>query len=203
MSLVLPVTAVLLGLRLLGELVLSALNRAEVRRHASAAPPAVAAIMDEATYAKSVAYTLAKSRLGVVSGVFDTVVLAIVLFGGATLVFHDDTFIKWKPTVLYWLMGGALALGHLVLKRNFLQSLMGSQLELPAPVWLRLLWAWAGFFVFMGVVNLWVAFNFDLDTWVSYKLFGGMGLMLVFVVIQALYLSRFIKADEAAPEETP
>ena len=127
----------------------------------------------------------------------------IVLFGGATLVFHDDTFIKWKPTVLYWLMGGALVLGHLVLKRNFLQSLMGSQLELPAPVWLRLLWAWAGFFVFMGVVNLWVAFNFDLDTWVSYKLFGGMGLMLVFVVIQALYLIRFIKADEAAPEETP
>ena len=127
----------------------------------------------------------------------------IVLFGGATLVFHDDTFIKWKPTVLYWLMAGALALGHWVLKRNFLQSLMGAQLELPAPVWLRLLWAWTGFFVFMGVVNLWVAYNFDLDTWVSYKLFGGMGLMLVFVVLQAFYLSRFIKPDEAAPEETP
>ena len=78
----------------------------------------------------------------------------IVLFGGATLVFHDDTFIKWKPTVLYWLMGAALALGHLVFKRNFLQSLMGSQLELPAPVWLRLLWAWTGFFVLMGVLNL-------------------------------------------------
>ncbi len=127
----------------------------------------------------------------------------IVLFGGATLVFHDDTFIKWKPTVLYWLMGGALALGHLLFKRNFLQSLMGSQLELPTPVWLRLLWAWTGFFVLMGVLNLWVAYSFDLDTWVSYKLFGGMGLMLVFVVIQALYLSRFIKNDEAVPEETP
>jgi intracellular septation protein len=127
----------------------------------------------------------------------------IVLFGGATLVFHDDTFIKWKPTVLYWLMGGALALGHLLFKRNFLQSLMGSQLELPTPVWLRLLWAWTGFFVLMGVLNLWVAYSFDLDTWVSYKLFGGMGLMLVFVVIQALYLSRFINNDEAAPEETP
>jgi intracellular septation protein len=127
----------------------------------------------------------------------------IVLFGGATLVFHDDTFIKWKPTVLYWLMGAALALGHLLFKRNFLQSLMGSQLELPAPVWLRLLWAWTGFFVLMGVLNLWVAYSFDLDTWVSYKLFGGMGLMLVFVVIQALYLSRFIKNVEAASEETP
>ena len=127
----------------------------------------------------------------------------IVLFGGATLVFHDDTFIKWKPTVLYWLMGSALVVGHLVLKRNFLQSLMGSQLDLPEAAWLRLLWAWSGFFAFMGVVNLWVAFNFDLDTWVNYKLFGGMGLMLLFVVAQALYLSRFIKPEETTPEETP
>lgn len=127
----------------------------------------------------------------------------IVLFGGATLVFHDETFIKWKPTVLYWLMGGALALGHLVWKRNFLHKLMGAQLELPEPVWLRLLWAWSGFFALMGVVNLWVAFNFDLDTWVNYKLFGGMGLMLVFVVIQAFYLARFIQPKETAPEETP
>ena len=127
----------------------------------------------------------------------------IVLFGGATLLFHDDTFIKWKPTVLYWLMGGALVLGHWVMKRNFLQSLMGGQLELPDTVWLRLLWAWTVFFVLMGVLNLWVAYNFDLDTWVSYKLFGGMGLMLVFVVIQAFYLSRYIKSDEATPEETP
>lgn len=127
----------------------------------------------------------------------------IVLFGGATLLFHDDMFIKWKPTVLYWLMGAALVLGHLVMKRNFLQNLMGAQIELPPEIWLRLLWAWSGFFVVMGVVNLWVAFNFDLDTWVSYKLFGGMGLMLVFVVAQAVYLSRHIKTDEPKPEETP
>jgi intracellular septation protein len=127
----------------------------------------------------------------------------IVLFGGATLLFHDDMFIKWKPTVLYWLMGSALVVGHLVMKRNFLQNLMGAQIELPQEIWLRLLWAWSGFFALMGVVNLWVAFNFDLDTWVSYKLFGGMGLMLVFVLAQALYLSRYIKPDEPKPEETP
>jgi len=126
----------------------------------------------------------------------------IVLFGGATLLFHDDTFIKWKPTVLYWLMGVALVLGHFVMKRNFLQALMGAQIQLPEPIWLRLLWAWSGFFALMGVVNLWVAFNFDLDTWVSYKLFGGMGLMLVFVVAQAMYLSRHIIADEATPDKT-
>lgn len=126
----------------------------------------------------------------------------IVLFGGATLVFHDDTFIKWKPTVLYWLMGSALILGQVVMKRNFLQSLMGAQIELPEPIWLRLLWAWGGFFALMGAVNLWVAFNFDLDTWVNYKLFGGMGLMLVFVVAQAIYLSRYIQPEEAAPDTT-
>lgn len=126
----------------------------------------------------------------------------IVLFGGATLLFHDDTFIKWKPTVLYWLMGAALVLGHWVLKRNFLQALMGAQIQLPEPIWLSLLWAWSGFFALMGVVNLWVAFNFDLDTWVSYKLFGGMGLMLVFVVAQAMYLSRHIIADETTPDKS-
>jgi intracellular septation protein len=80
---------------------------------------------------------------------------------------------------------------------------MGAQIELPDAIWLRLLWAWSGFFAAMGVLNLWVAFNFDLDTWVSYKLFGGMGLMLVFVVAQALYLSRYIKTDEAKTEEAP
>jgi intracellular septation protein len=89
------------------------------------------------------------------------------------------------------------------MKRNFLRSLMGAQIELPDAIWLRLLWAWSGFFAAMGVLNLWVAFNFDLDTWVSYKLFGGMGLMLVFVVAQALYLSRYIKTDEANTKEAP
>ena len=127
----------------------------------------------------------------------------IVLFGGATLVFHDDIFIKWKPTVLYWLMGAALVLGHVVMKRNFLQTLMGSQIELPEAIWLRLLWVWSIFFVLMGVVNLWVAFNFDLETWVNYKLFGGMGLMLLFALAQAMYLSRYINNDDAKTEETP
>jgi intracellular septation protein len=127
----------------------------------------------------------------------------IVLFGGATLVFHDDTFIKWKPTVLYWLMGGALALGHLVLKRNFLQSLMGSQLALPEAVWLRLLWAWTGFFVLMGVLNLWVAFNFSTDTWVNFKLFGGIGLMLLFTLAQGLYISKHLPEEEPAAKDKP
>jgi intracellular septation protein len=121
----------------------------------------------------------------------------IVLFGGATILAHDETFIKWKPTVLYWLMGGALAAGQLFFRKNLLKSLMGAQLELPEPAWRTMNWSWISFFAVMGVLNLWVAFNFDTDTWVNFKLFGGLGLMALFVVGQALYLSRYMKADEA------
>jgi intracellular septation protein len=121
----------------------------------------------------------------------------IVLFGGATIVAHNDTFIKWKPTVLYWLMGATLAAGQLLFRKNLLKSLMGSQLELPEPAWRVTNWSWIVFFAVMGVANLWVAFNFDTDTWVNFKLFGGMGLMALFIVGQALYLGRHMKAQEA------
>jgi intracellular septation protein len=119
----------------------------------------------------------------------------IVVFGGATLVAQDETFIKWKPTVLYWLMGGGLLVAEYVFKRNGIRALMGSQLELPDPAWRQLLHAWAGFFAVMGVINLWVASHFDTDTWVNFKLFGGLGLMVLFVLGQAVYLSKHMKPD--------
>jgi len=120
----------------------------------------------------------------------------IVVFGGATLLAHSETFIKWKPTVLYWLMGGALLIAQLVFRKNLIRSLMGTQMALPDNAWRVLNWSWAGFFAIMGVVNLWVAYTFDTDTWVNFKLFGGLGFMLVFVVAQALYLSRYLKDEE-------
>ena len=120
----------------------------------------------------------------------------IVVFGGATLLAHDENFIKWKPTVLYWLMGGALLVGLVLFKKNFIKSLMGAQMQLPDSVWNILNWAWTGFFAVMGMLNLWVAFNFDTDTWVNFKMFGGIGLMLAFVVGQALYLGRYLKEPE-------
>ena len=119
----------------------------------------------------------------------------IVLFGGATLLAHNETFIKWKPTVLYWLMGGALFIGQLVFRRNLLKTLMGAQMSLPESAWRVMNWSWIVFFAVMGVVNLWVAFNFDTDTWVNFKLFGGLGLMVAFVLAQAVYLSRFMKTE--------
>ncbi|MBV8619310.1 MAG: septation protein A [Curvibacter sp.] len=121
----------------------------------------------------------------------------IVLFGGATLISHDDTFIKWKPTVLYWLMGGSLLLGQVLFRKNLLKSVIGSQMELPDAAWRIANWSWIGFFAFMGCLNLWVAYHFDTDTWVNFKLFGGMGLMFVFVIAQALVLSRYVSHEES------
>jgi intracellular septation protein len=127
----------------------------------------------------------------------------IVLFGGATILAHDETFIKWKPTALYWMMAIALAGGLLFFRKNLLKSLMGSQLELPESAWRAMNWSWVGFFTVMGFVNLWVAFHYDTNTWVNFKLFGGLGLMALFVVGQALYLSRYVKDGKQAGAGEP
>jgi intracellular septation protein len=117
----------------------------------------------------------------------------IVVFGGATLVLQDETFIKWKPTILYWLFAGALAGGELVFGRNLIRSLLGEQLQLPDHAWRKLNWSWIGFFTLMGAANLYIAFSFSTDTWVNFKLFGSMGLMFLFVLAQGLFLSKYIQ----------
>jgi intracellular septation protein len=109
----------------------------------------------------------------------------VTLLGGATIYFHSESFIKWKPTVLYWVMGGALLIGQLVFKKNGIQKLMGAQMSLPDAVWQRVNLSWVGFFALLGVVNLWVAFNFSTSAWVNFKLFGGIG------------LNKYIKPDSA------
>jgi intracellular septation protein len=121
----------------------------------------------------------------------------VTLLGGATIYFHSESFIKWKPTVLYWVMGGALLIGQLIFKKNGIKSLMGAQMSLPDAIWLRVNLSWVGFFALMGVLNLWVAFNFSTSAWVNFKLFGGIGLMFAFVAVQAVYLNKYIKTDEA------
>lgn len=119
----------------------------------------------------------------------------VTLLGGATIYFHSESFIKWKPTVLYWVMGGALLIGQLVFKKNGIQKLMGAQMSLPDAIWQRVNLSWVAFFAVMGVINLWVAFNFSTSTWVNFKLFGGIGLMFAFVALQAVYLNKHIKPD--------
>jgi intracellular septation protein len=117
----------------------------------------------------------------------------IVVFGGATLALQDETFIKWKPTVLYWLFALVLAGAPLLFKRNPMRAMLAKQIELPDHAWDKLNWSWSGFFLFMGVVNLYVAYSFSTDMWVNFKLFGGTGLTLLFVVAQALFLSRYVE----------
>ncbi len=121
----------------------------------------------------------------------------VVVLGGLTVWLKSETFIKWKPTGLYWVMGLSFLFSQFVLKRNLLQLMLGEQLQLPAAVWSRLSLAWAGFFGAMGVINLWVAYSFSTDTWVNFKLFGGLGLMLLFTLAQGLYISRHLPDEPA------
>ena len=118
----------------------------------------------------------------------------IVVFGGLTLYLRDKTFILWKPTVLYWLFGTVLAGGALA-GRNVIRALLSDQMRLPDPVWSRLNWSWVVFFAFMGVANLYVAFNYSEKIWATFKLFGGMGLMLLFVVVQSLVLAKYMQDE--------
>jgi intracellular septation protein len=120
----------------------------------------------------------------------------VVVMGGLTVWLQNATFIKWKPTLLYWTMGAAFMLAPLVFGKNLLKLLLGEQLQLPADVWQRLNLAWVAFFAIMGALNLWVAYSFSENAWVNFKLFGGIGLMLVFTIAQGLYLARYLPDEE-------
>ena len=120
----------------------------------------------------------------------------ITIFGGMTLLLHDPTFIKWKPTILYWLFASVLLGSMLLVKKNLIRVMMEKQVVLPDPVWTRLNLAWVVFFAFMGALNLYVAYHFSEADWVNFKLFGGMGLMLVFVVAQGLVLAKYMEEKE-------
>lgn len=119
----------------------------------------------------------------------------VVVFGGATIAFNDAHFIMWKPSILFWLMAAAL-LGAQLMGKNPLRSTLGKELVLPDTVWPKLTLAWVGFLLLLGIINLWVAYRFTEAQWVNYKLFGSTGLMVVFVVGQMLYLSRFLPKEE-------
>lgn len=116
----------------------------------------------------------------------------ITVFGGATLIFQDDTFIKWKPTVLYWLFGIVLAVAWIGFRRNLVRSMMEKQITLPDAIWARLLASWIAFFGAMGALNLYVAYNFSQQAWVDFKVFGGIALPLIFMVVQILLLSKHL-----------
>jgi len=133
-------------------------------------------------------------------GRFETlplVMLAVItVLGSITLIFRNEAFIKYKPTVIYWLMGASLCLSQYFQKQPLLQKLAGKQLQLPPAIWQRLNILWGGFFIVMGALNLYIAQHYDTNTWVNFKLFGGLGLTLLFTLSQSFYLIKHMVPHE-------
>lgn len=139
-----------------------------------------------------------------IKGAYDKkqlIVLAILAcFGGMTLYFHDPIFIKWKPTIVFWLLGSVFLLSQFLGSKPLLQRIMSKALEeksiIPVAIWKRLNLAWAAFFILLGTVNLYIAYSFSTEIWVNFKLYGVFGALLVFGFIQAICLSKYAIADK-------
>jgi len=126
----------------------------------------------------------------------------IVVLGGLTVWYHNETFIKWKPSVAFWLMGLVFWGSQTFFHKNLLRQTLGAELDLTDKVWQRLNFAWVAYFGLMGLVNLWVVYSFSTDAWANFHTFGTSALSVVFVIGQGLYLSRHLEpvaADKAAP----
>jgi len=126
----------------------------------------------------------------------------LILFGGLTLILRDPLFIKWKPTVVNWLFAAVFLGSHFIGEKTIVERMMSHAVTLPMEIWVRLNVAWSLFFVASGALNLYVAFNYAEATWVNFKLFGLLGLTMVFVILQALYLARHIQEQDTTPEES-
>ncbi len=123
--------------------------------------------------------------------------ILLIVFGGATLLFKDPLFIKWKPTVINWLFGLAFLGSQFIGSKPLVQRMMDQAVELsPRVIWYKLNLAWVGFFMVSGLANLYVAFNYSEETWVNFKLFGLLGLTFVFIIGQAFFLSKYIVPED-------
>lgn len=125
----------------------------------------------------------------------------VVLLGGATLAFQDKAFIQWKPTIVNWLFAIGFLATQFIGDKTVVERLMGSSMELPKAIWSRLNLAWVAFFIAVGIVNLYVAYNFSEEIWVDFKLFGMLGLTILFIVLQGLYIAKHAKEPEAPTEK--
>lgn len=124
----------------------------------------------------------------------------IAVFGGSTLLLHNELFIKWKPTILYWAFAGTLFASRALFGKNIMRAMLQKQVQLPERVWNRMNANWASFFALLGTVNLFVAYNYSTAAWVNFKLFGCMGSMLVFVIIQSMLISpHIIENNDSEP----
>ncbi len=155
------------------------------------APVLIATAVVIAATVAQVAFLLARGKK--VDGALWVSLVLVVVLGGLTLWLRSETFIKWKPTLLYAVMATALLIGQLVWRKNLIKSLLGAQIKLPDAVWSRLLVWWVIFFAFQALLNIWVAYSYDTSTWVNFKLFGAMGMTLAFTLAQGFYLAKHIE----------
>ena len=138
-----------------------------------------------------------KLRDGSVPSIHLVTLLLLLLFGGLTIALHDPVFIKWKPTVINWLFAAVFMGSHWIGEKPLVERMMSHAIQAPRPVWVRLSWMWIAFFIGVGILNLYVAFNFAEETWVNFKLFGILGITFAFVIAQAFYLGRYVEEPEA------
>ncbi|EOC1327910.1 septation protein A [Cronobacter dublinensis] len=120
----------------------------------------------------------------------------VAVFGGLTIYFHNAEFIKWKVTIIYALFAGALLIGQWVMKKPLIQSMLGKEITLPPQAWSRLNLAWAVFFIFCGLLNIYVAFWLPEAVWMNFKVFGIPGLTLVFTLLSGVYIYRHMPQEE-------
>lgn len=125
----------------------------------------------------------------------------VVLLGGLTLVLQDEAFIKWKPTIVNWGFALVFLGSHYIGSKPIVQRMMDQAISLPDKIWIRVSYLWIAFFIISGIANLYVAYQYNTDIWVNFKLFGLMGMTFVFILLQGIYISRYIKESDSEAEE--
>jgi len=120
----------------------------------------------------------------------------IAVFGGLTIFFHDDAFLKWKVTIINSLFGITLLISEQFFNKNWIKEMLGEGLTLPEKIWKKLNFAWAIFFLSCGALNIYIAYNFSLETWVNFKVFGLMGLTFTFAIVSIFSLYRYLPKDD-------
>lgn len=126
---------------------------------------------------------------------------SVLILGGFTLAFHNMIFIKWKPSIIYWVFAIALLFSRYISHKNLLTHLLGDKILLPTRVWNQLNIAWSLFFFFLGFLNVYVIYHYSTNAWVNFKLFGTLGLTIAFTIIQAIYMSHHMKSAPIEPEK--
>lgn len=121
------------------------------------------------------------------------IVIFVVIFGGATLYFHNSLFIKWKVSIINWLFGLILIFSQYILKINIIEKLLAKNITLDKKDWSKLNQFWYIYFILLGFINIFIALNFSTDVWMNFKLFGIIGISFLFIVLQSLYITKYAK----------